>query len=215
MYLLVEAELHFVLAVHTQQKPTDLYMIAFNFNEYLGLCIFHVQCHVFSHWVLSDKVTGPPALQDWQRRAPGLFQSRSHWPRSSPKRPPPPFLTQCLSHRITKSFLQRCKWRWKETSTTWTWRLYQWKKCRRWPRASSPPPSWSHWPGPPSCRGEIWQPGLHQFQENGYSKKFRSQDDQFFYNLLHNEDSEICVTWEFQPPPSSPLAPDWESAILR
>ena len=104
MYLLVEAELHFVLAVHTQQKPTDLYMIVFNFNEFCALCILHVQCHVFSHWVLSDKVTGPPALQDWQRRAPGLSQSRSHWPRSSPKRPPPPFLTQCLSHHVTKSF---------------------------------------------------------------------------------------------------------------
>ena len=42
MYLLVEAELHFVLAVHTQQKPTDLYMIVFNFNEFCALCIFNV-----------------------------------------------------------------------------------------------------------------------------------------------------------------------------
>ena len=64
----------------------------------------HLQCHVFSHWVHSDKVTEPPALQDWQRRAPGLSRLRSHWPRSSPKRPPPPFLTQCLCHHITKGF---------------------------------------------------------------------------------------------------------------
>ena len=100
-----------------------------------------------------------------------------------------------------KRFLQRCKWRWKESSTTW--RLYQWKKCRQWPRASSPPPSWSHWPGPLSCRGETWQPCQHQFQEN------RSQDGELFYDLHHIEDSEVCVTWEFQPPPSPPLAPDW------